>query len=72
MPALALATLGAAGVSWANERRVSRARRAPPNGPPAPGLRARRRLGTRALVLAGAVLLFAVYAILVIVAGGGR
>ena len=74
MPSLVLATLGAAGACWLLERWVGRNRR-PPSAEPALGAaepEARRRPGATRLLIAGAIALFVVYGLLVILAGGGR
>ncbi len=74
MPSLILATLGAAGACWALERHVRRNRRPPsaepPLGPVEP--EARRRPGAGRLLIAGAITLFVIYGLVVILAGGGR
>ena len=74
MPSLILATVGAAGACWALERHVRRNRR-PPSAEPALGPvepEARRRPGANRLLIAGAIALFVVYGLVVILAGGGR
>jgi hypothetical protein len=74
MPSLILATLGAAGACWLLERWVRRNRRPPSADEPLGAVEpeARRRPGATRLLIAGAIALFLVYGLLVILAGGGR